>query len=122
MSKEEPAWRAELEKELAVALNASAVRDIGDRAMAVVAVLPPVWAAIRAAEQRGFQAGVNKTGDSVGRLRAELKTAREDARREAAAEIREEIRAAKAAGVLEPDKDWAASSAADHIDPDVDSL
>lgn len=36
---------------------------------------------------------------------------------EAAKDIRMETASLKAHGVLEPDKDWAASSAADHIDP-----
>jgi hypothetical protein len=86
MSKEEPAWKAELEQGLARALSGSGL-NIAARVTARDAILPPVWAAIRAAEQRGFQAGVNKTGDSVGKLREQLKTAREDARREAADEL-----------------------------------
>lgn len=83
MSKEEPAWKAELEQGLARALSGSGL-NIAARVTARDAILPPVWAAIRAAEQRGFQAGVNKTGDSVGKLREQLKTARAAAFREVA--------------------------------------
>ncbi|MCZ4119009.1 hypothetical protein [Streptomyces sp. H39-S7] len=36
-----------------------------------------------------------------------------------AEEIRSEIASLKLNGVLEPDRDWAASAAADHIDPEV---
>jgi hypothetical protein len=78
MSKEEPAWKAELEKDLALALSASGIHSIHDRVMAGAAILPAAWAAILAAEQRGFQAGVNKTGDSVGKLRAKLAAVREE--------------------------------------------
>lgn len=38
---------------------------------------------------------------------------------ELAEKIRAEVRQLKADGVLEPDKDWAASDAADLIDPEV---
>ena len=38
---------------------------------------------------------------------------------ELAEKIRSETLSLKAAGVLEPEKDWAASSAADLIDPEV---
>jgi hypothetical protein len=114
MSKQEPAWKAELEKGLARALSGSGL-NIAARVTARDAILPPVWAAIRAAEQRGFQAGVNKTGDSVGKLREQLKTARRDARHEAATEIRyqggfslafsEHLRGmAAAADLIDPDK------------------
>jgi hypothetical protein len=71
-SKEEPAWRAELRTELRMAM-------LGYSDPFTVAA-----AHVYAAEQRGFQAGVNKTGDSVGKLRAELKTARASAFREVA--------------------------------------
>lgn len=124
MSKEEPAWKAELEQGLARALSGSGL-NIAARVTARDAILPPVWAAIRAAEQRGFQAGVNKTGDSVGKLREQLKTARETARREAAAEIREHFRArltrATAALGTAPAQRWiqGGDTAADLIDPDM---
>jgi hypothetical protein len=73
--KEEPAWKAELEIEIARSLKASGIREIGARVMARDAVLPAAWAAIKAAEQRGFSAGVSKSGDTVARLREELKAA-----------------------------------------------
>lgn len=61
MSKEEPAWKAEL------------VRDLTRYDAYDANWLPLVQPHILAAEQRGFQAGVNKTGDSVGKLREQLK-------------------------------------------------
>lgn len=63
MKKKEPAWKAELKSDLHMA-------DLDD---------DPLWPVIEkhivAAEQRGFQAGVNRTGDSVGKLREQLKAA-----------------------------------------------
>jgi hypothetical protein len=81
MSKEEPAWKAELREAMDErfplvrnAVTRDAIREFCE-------------SQILAAEQRGFQAGVNKTGDSVGKLREQLKTARADALREALAAI-----------------------------------
>jgi hypothetical protein len=80
MDKEEPAWRAELEKELAVALTATiGAENIRVRVMARAAILPTIWAAVQAAEERG----------------------RREALKEVAAKLREEIEA------LEPDDNWA---------------
>jgi diketogulonate reductase-like aldo/keto reductase len=65
MSKEEPAWKAELRENLDEEFVSSGA-EIFDL------VVPHIFAA----EQRGFQAGVNKTGDSVGKLREQLKATR----------------------------------------------
>lgn len=88
MSKEEPAWKAELRQDIlnaAIAVN-TAYRDHRVQPWtpmtdAVMAALAPH---IKAAEQRGFQAGANKTGDSVGRLREQLRDMREKTFRDAA--------------------------------------
>jgi hypothetical protein len=48
----------------------------------------------------------------------ELDKYRDEVLREAAAKIRREVQAFKDDGILEPDKDWTASGAADLIDPD----
>lgn len=61
MSKEEPAWRAELRESLDEEFISSGAE-----------IFDLVVPYITAAEQRGFQAGVNRTGDSVGKLRAKL--------------------------------------------------
>jgi len=75
MSKEEPAWKAALERDLIIH---------GWLCDTTMDLMPVVSPHILAAEQRGFQAGVNKTGDSVGKLRKQLKTARAAAIREVA--------------------------------------
>lgn len=84
MSKEEPAWKAELSADIECAIGLN--QDCGG-AEGVYALRDHVFAAmeahILAAEQRGFQAGVNKTGDSVGKLREQLKTAEERGRQQA---------------------------------------
>lgn len=59
-----PAWKAELEKELALALNMSGM-SIAARVTARDAVLPPVWAAIRAAEERGRREALKKRLDGL---------------------------------------------------------
>jgi hypothetical protein len=84
MSKEEPAWKAELEGRIAdlfrVKDNAlpewTRMTRTADALGALIVDL--VAPHILAAEQRGFQAGVNKTGDSVGKLRAKLAAVREE--------------------------------------------
>jgi hypothetical protein len=81
MSKEEPAWKAELRDQIVNAFEADALNGPED-------LVDLVADQIKAAEQRGFQAGVNKTGDSVGKLREQLKMARLDAHREIAGLIR----------------------------------
>lgn len=78
MSKEEPAWKAEVRK--ALDERFPFVRNMVTRD----AIREFCESHILAAEQRGFQAGVNKTGDSVGKLREQLKTAKADALREVA--------------------------------------
>jgi hypothetical protein len=86
MSKEEPAWKAELEARVADLFRVQdgklpdwtrMVRTADALGSLIGGLVEPH---IRAAEQRGFQAGVNKTGDSVGKLRERLKTAREELR------------------------------------------
>lgn len=104
MSKEEPAWRAELREAVGEAVIAATcdgecglseddcatdhpirvaawtfdkVSDIEAPVNWIAAVVDTALVShITAAEQRGFQAGVNKTGDSVGKLREQLKAAR----------------------------------------------
>lgn len=65
MSKEEPAWRRKVFRELYGRVTHPEIIPL------LVNLVEPH---ILAAEQRGFQAGVNKTGDSVGKLREQLKT------------------------------------------------
>jgi hypothetical protein len=69
MSKEEPAWRREVFRELYGRVTHPEIIPL------LVNLVEPH---ILAAEQRGFQAGVNKTGDSVGKLRAKLAAVREE--------------------------------------------
>jgi hypothetical protein len=65
MSEEEPAWRAELERDIARSLIASGIHEIRSRVMARDAVLPPVWAAIQAAEQRGREEALKERVDGL---------------------------------------------------------
>jgi hypothetical protein len=51
---------------------------------------------------------------------AMLQEALDEHAHELAERIRQETQSFKDHGVLEPDKDWAASSAADFIDPEVE--
>lgn len=76
MSKEEPAWKAEMRKELEIALMASGeIENVYVRRRALVAVLPSVEALIKAAEQRGFSAAASSVGRAkaveIKRLKAE---------------------------------------------------
>lgn len=80
MSKEEPAWKAELRE----AIHKWDEWEIEAPLRMKGGLLDTLIPHILAAEQRGFQAGVNKTGDSVGKLREQLKTARAAAIREVA--------------------------------------
>lgn len=107
MSKEEPAWKAELRENLDEEFISSGAE-----------IFDLVVPYILAAEQRGFQAGVNKTGDSVGKLREQLKTARADALRAMAAELRTRF-----APGLRPQDVWIDGwlTAADYVDPDMDA-
>jgi hypothetical protein len=90
MKKEEPAWKAGMgeliDSFLGEITSYGEVAETSDRIaeMFTARITPHILAA----EQRGFQAGVNKTGDSVGKLREQLKTARADALREVAQLIR----------------------------------
>ena len=68
MSKEEPAWRTELRE----AIHKWDEWEIEAPLRMKGGLLDTLIPHILAAEQRGFQAGVNKTGDSVGKLRARL--------------------------------------------------
>lgn len=107
MKKKEPAWKAELKSDLHMA-------DLDD---------DPLWPVIEkhivAAEQRGFQAGVNRTGDSVGKLREQLKTAGDAAFREAAEKIRREMHNPN--GSYDASRwNYVVALCADSIDPDPD--
>jgi hypothetical protein len=113
MRKEEPAWKAELREAMDErfplvrnAVTRDAIREFCE-------------SQILAAEQRGFQAGVNKTGDSVGKLREQLKTAEERGRREALTEAAKAIRSYSKEWVAWPYKVQAMADAADLIDPDA---
>lgn len=63
MSAEEPAWKAELEMDIARSLKASGIHEIRARVMARDAVLPAAWAAVKAAEERGRREALNQAAD-----------------------------------------------------------
>jgi hypothetical protein len=93
MKKEEPAWKAGMgeliDSFLGEITSYGEVAETSDRiAEMFTARITPC---ILAAEQRGFQAGVNKTGDSVGKLREQLKTAEERGRQQALSALDAEI-------------------------------
>lgn len=73
MSKEEPAWKAGLSADIECAIGLN--QDCGG-AEGVYALRDHVFTAvarhIRAAEQRGFSAGVSKSGATVAELRKKL--------------------------------------------------
>jgi hypothetical protein len=121
MKKEEPAWKAGMgeliDSFLGEITSYGEVAETSDRiAEMFTARITPC---ILAAEQRGFQAGVNKTGDSVGKLREQLKTAEERGRREALVEAATAIRSYSKEWVAWPYKVQAMADAADLIDPDA---
>lgn len=65
MSKEEPAWKAELREELRIALGASDIENVYVRRRAHDAVFPSMMEAVKAAEQRGREAALREAAEKI---------------------------------------------------------